>query len=107
MTEHKEDCPLVIVHWLDSRQADGSWRYLSDLGKQHAVECATVGWLIQDDTETKVVAQTIGDLSDPENAQACGVKIIPARCVVSMKTLVEPETSTSISAPKVCDLAAV
>ena len=91
-----ECCKLVLVRWHDSRQADGSWRYLGDLGPQKPVECASVGWLVQDDAETPVVCQTIGDLDDPERSQACGVKIIPTRCVVSMEVLIE-EKATSAS----------
>ena len=82
---------LVLIRWLDSRQSDGSWRYLADLEKQAPVTCATVGWLVQDDAGTKVVCQTVGDLDDPGKSQACGVKIIPTRCIVSIESLIEGE----------------
>jgi hypothetical protein len=46
----RDDCPLVIIRWQDSRQPSGHWRYLSALPDAKPVEVATVGWLLQDDT---------------------------------------------------------
>jgi hypothetical protein len=89
------DCPLVIIHWLDSRQPCGQWRYLSALPDAKPVEVATVGWLVKDTAEVKVVCQNIGDLGNPEKAQASGIMTIPTRCVLSVERLTEKEALTS------------
>jgi hypothetical protein len=89
------DCPLVIIRWLDSRQPCGQWRYLSALPDAKPVEVATVGWLVRDTPDVKVVCQNIGDLEDPEKAQASGIMAIPARCVLSIERLTEEESLTS------------
>lgn len=83
------DCRLVIIRWQDSRQPCGQWRYLSSLPEQKAVEVASVGWLITDSDEVKVLAQNIGDLGSPQNAQASGIMTIPTRCILSIETLTE------------------
>jgi hypothetical protein len=83
------DCRLVIIRWQDSRQPCGQWRYLSTLPEQKPVEVASVGWLVKDTAEVKVLAQNIGDLASPENAQASGIMTIPTRCVLSIETLTE------------------
>lgn len=83
------DCRLVIIRWQDSRQPCGQWRYLSALPEQKAVEVASVGWLIKDTDEVKVICQNVGDLGSPENAQASGIMTIPTRCVLSIETLTE------------------
>ncbi len=83
------DCRLVIIRWQDSRQPCGQWRYLSSLPEQKAVEVASVGWLITDTDEVKVLAQNIGDLGSPQNAQASGIMTIPTRCILSIETLTE------------------
>ncbi len=88
------ECPLVLIRWVDSRQPTPQWRYLAEVGEQKPLECGTVGWLIQDDAETKVVCQTIGDLNDPDNAQASGIMTIPARCVLSVERLSEVTSSS-------------
>ncbi|MGQ0455838.1 MAG: hypothetical protein ACT4OU_02125 [Hyphomicrobium sp.] len=88
-------CPLVIIRWLDSRQPCGQWRYLSALPDAHPVEVATVGWLVKDTADVKVVCQNIGDLQHPDKAQASGIMTIPARCVLSIEQLTEVATIAS------------
>jgi hypothetical protein len=88
-------CPLVIIRWLDSRQPCGQWRYLSSLPDVRPVEVATVGWLVRDTEDVKVVCQNVGDLENPERAQASGIMTIPTRCVLSVEKLTEEEVSVS------------
>ena len=89
------NCPLVIIRWLDSRQPCGQWRYLSALPDAKPVEVATVGWLVKDTPDVKVVCQNIGDLGHPEKAQASGIMTIPTRCVLSVERLTEDVTISS------------
>ncbi len=89
------DCPLVIIRWLDSRQPSGQWRYISALPEVRAVEVATVGWLLRDTADVKVVCQNVGDLEDPDKAQASGIMTIPTRCVLSIERLTEVERGTN------------
>jgi hypothetical protein len=91
---HK-DCPLVIIRWLDSAQPLPSWQYLSALPQTRPIECATVGWLLKDEADIKVICQSVGDLENPRNAQASGIMTIPARCVLSIEKLTEEEVLTS------------
>ncbi|MBZ0211842.1 MAG: hypothetical protein K8F92_19620 [Hyphomicrobium sp.] len=93
-----DKCPLVIIRWQDSRQPCGSWRYLSALPPTTAVEVATVGWLLRDDPDVKVVCQNVGDLDHPQNAQASGIMTIPTRCVLSVERLTEDGTIFSAAA---------
>jgi hypothetical protein len=93
------DCRLVIIRWQDSRQPCGQWRYLSTLPEQRAVEVASVGWLVKDTDEVKVLAQNIGDLHSPENAQASGIMTIPTRCILSIETLTEVDGPNVFAGP--------
>jgi hypothetical protein len=85
----RTDCPLVLIRWLDSAQPLPAWRHLSDLPRVRPIECATVGWLLMEDDEVKVVCQSVGDLTNPKNAQASGIMTIPVRCVLSVERLTE------------------
>lgn len=78
---------MVIITWEDSRQSDGEWRFLSRLPDFSPVVCKTLGWLLKDGRDVKVVAQTIGDL-DANDHQASGVMVIPTRAVLSVEHLV-------------------
>jgi hypothetical protein len=82
-------CPLVIIRWQDSAQPIPAWKHLSQLPATRAIECATVGWLLKDDADVKVLCQSVGDLDSPQNAQASGIMTIPTRCVISIERLTE------------------
>lgn len=94
-------CPLVLVRWIDSRQPSSAWCFLSELPEARAVDCASVGWLLRDGPDTKVISQSIGDIDRPEHAQANGVMAMPARCIISIEKLVEEDLTTS-SSPASC-----
>ena len=81
------DCPLVMVTWLDSRQTDGAWQWISQFEKMVPVEVVSVGWLIQDDDQLKVLAQSMAP--DGDNVQTAGRKAIPTNCVTKIETLIE------------------
>jgi len=91
------DCPLVIIRWQDSAQPITGWKHLSDLPRTRPIECATVGWLLKDDDDIKVICQSVGDLHKPNNAQASGIMTISARCVISIERLSEERKPTSSS----------
>src|SRR6185312_17402997 len=92
----QDHCPLVIIRWQDSAQPIPAWRHLSQLPATRAIECATVGWLLKDDHDVKVLCQSVGDLDSPQNAQASGIMTIPTRCVISIERLTEDGPISSV-----------
>lgn len=81
------DCPLVMISWLDSRQPNPAWWRISDLNDSPMpVECATVGWLVHDGSDCKVVCQSVADLTT-DDAQVGGVMTIPSRAVLRIDVL--------------------
>lgn len=89
------NCPLVRVEWLDSSQPIASWKFLVDYRNDTTKpnQCSSVGWMIRDDDELKVLAANFGGVQntrDPEcTLQACGVIRIPTCCVISIHQLNE------------------
>lgn len=77
----KSECPLVLIEWEDSARPIPEWRYLSDFKASGPVKCASVGWLLYDGTDKKVLAPNMGEIESEHNIQACGVIMIPARAV--------------------------
>lgn len=77
-----------MITWEDSRQPSGSWVFLHDIPAPKPVKCVTVGWLLTDGEEAKVICQSMADI-ESDDMQAGGVMVIPARCVMSMERLVE------------------
>lgn len=87
----KNDAPLVIVSWQDSGQPTSSWQWLSAVKPSKPIVCASVGWLIQDDDDMKVVAQSFGDIDNESDIQAMGLTRIPTRAVLKIEKLSEIE----------------
>ena len=92
-----KNCPLVMIQWEDSRRPDPNWVHLSDLDPPEVVKCASVGWLVHDDPTVKALAPNMGDLIEGGSVQASGIIRIPARCVVALVELDEPDLVTSSS----------
>ena len=79
--------PLVLIEWQDSRQPVSGWAWLSDITIGEIVLCQSVGWLLHDDDDVKVLAPNVGDIADDDSQQVSGVIRIPARSVVRILPL--------------------
>lgn len=85
------DCPLVMIEWEDSAQPIPEWQLLSEMEKPSVVKCVSVGWLVHDADEVKALAPNMGEVDSETNIQASGVIRIPARCIVKITELQEPD----------------
>jgi hypothetical protein len=89
---------LVIIEWEDSRRPDGAWKHLGDTHAWDSVKCASVGWLLVDDKEKKVLAPNMGDIDDASNMQMSGEIVIPTSCVLRVSRLNEVTSSSRLRA---------
>lgn len=76
---------MVLVEWVDSRQPTASWQLVSDIGYLSECRCTSVGFLLRDDDDAKVLAASIADEGD--ELQATGIFVIPSMAVISMTQL--------------------
>ncbi len=76
---------LVQIEWVDSRQPTASWQRVSALDYLAECRCTSVGFLLRDSDQAKVLAASIAD--DGDELQATGVFVIPTAAVLSMKLL--------------------
>lgn len=89
-----------MIEWEDSAQPTPGWAFLANLEPPTIVRCASVGWLVHDGDDVKALAPNMGDLAEKGSAQVSGVIRIPARSIIRVVELVEPElTSFSASGP--------
>jgi hypothetical protein len=85
---------LVLIEWVDSGQPIPGWQWLSELDPRRAHKCVSVGFLVQDDKQTKVLAPNLGSSrGDDDWDQASGLITIPAVAITKLERL------TSASAP--------
>lgn len=85
---HQSDAlpSLVLVEWLDSRSPEPGWRFIEDGDMPRVCECVSVGYLVKDGENEKILAQSLGDVSGGQ-MQANGLMAIPSRAVVAMRPL--------------------
>lgn len=86
---------LVLIEWEDSRLPNGAWKHLAGGHDWGAVKCASVGWLVHDDAEKKVLAPNMGDIDDASNTQLSGEIVIPTSCVLRVSRLRESKGKAS------------
>jgi hypothetical protein len=94
--------PLVIIEWVDSGQPVSGWQWLETLDRRRPQRCVSVGFLIQDDEESKVLAPNLSASGgDNEWDQASGLITIPTAAVTKMGRLIvsSPAYQGAASAP--------
>ena len=92
--------PLVVIEWVDSGQPIPGWQWLEALDRRRPHRCVSVGFLIQDDEESKVLAPNLGASGgDNEWDQASGLITIPTAAVTKIGRLI-------VSSPAYRDAAA-
>lgn len=81
----------VYIEWEDSHGVSSDWQYLSQC-KPSVVVCKSVGWLIHDGKECKVVVPHLTDSAHVKR-QGCGDMTIPTAAVLKMVNLRETRSS--------------
>jgi hypothetical protein len=80
--------PLVLIEWLDSGQPVPTWQWLEHIEPRRPHLCVSVGFLMQDDADAKVLAPNLGASNGSSDwDQASGVITIPASAVQRMLRL--------------------
>ena len=94
--------PLVLVEWIDSVAGTTGWARLADAVVSPTM-CRSVGWLVQDDAQVKLLVPHLSEANKSAEAQGCGDMTIPSAAVVRIIALtprratyrVRPNTSLS------------
>lgn len=70
---------LVLIEWVDAYGCSSSWEALEDPFKApHVMTCRSVGWLVYDGEDRKVLVPHIAKTPPEEADQGCGDMTIPA-----------------------------
>jgi len=85
---------LVFIEWEDAHAWHG-WNEVEDLDDE-ASRCQSVGWLVYDGDNVKVVAPHLSKATKPP--QGNGIMTIPSRAVITLVDLPDLEGVISSSA---------
>jgi len=80
---------LVKIEWVDSRSPTNKWERLNDLDDMDACQCVSVGFLVKDATDVKMLAPNLADKDDDSNIQASAAIVIPTCAITHMVDLAE------------------
>lgn len=80
---------LVYIEWLDSFGCSPEWQPL-DGCKPRALICKSVGWLISDGHDCKLVVPHLTTPHASAKPQGCGDMTIPTKAIIRMVELKEP-----------------
>jgi hypothetical protein len=72
---------LVLIEWEDSHHRPG---WTTSQPETKPLICKSVGWLVSESKEAKVLSANMTDEEDP---QRCGDMTIPQRCIRRVKRL--------------------
>jgi len=79
--------PLLLVEWIDASRLSDGWIDLSEIPDAYLHKCVTVGFLISESKDGKILVPTIGDVEHPENRHTYGGMLIPRYAIISERTL--------------------
>lgn len=89
--------PIYLIEWVDSVQPTRNWQYIEDIEYSGGVKCRSVGFLLHDGDDCKVLAANVG-AEGTESAQASGVVEIPTHCITRMVYMEEDQDDASAKA---------
>ena len=81
---------LVLIEWQDSH-VGGGWQMLSEEIEDRALVCRSVGWLLLDGEQAKVVAPHLSQEEPGITLQGSGIMTIPTKAVLRLVDLTESE----------------
>ena len=79
---------LVMIQWVDSTGPSSQWQWLDKMEKRTAVLIRSVGWLLEDGPDEKVIAAHLSWPDSDGDQQTNGLMVIPS---VAVKSIVDIE----------------
>lgn len=88
------DKPLVVIVWADARGVTDYWDDIDDPDELKPCQCLSVGFLMEDFANWKVLAQSISD------TKVLGRMCIPSASIISMTKLDSSGVPSEINRPR-------
>jgi hypothetical protein len=92
---------LVLIEWLDSFGCSSNWTEIDKSEPPKPLVCRSVGWLLHDGKDCKVVIPHISDVEHKNAAhQGCGDMTIPTKSIVRISSLVPTSSGRAVALRK-------
>ncbi len=80
---------MVLIEWLDSYGCGSEWQPLEGCQAKPLL-CRSVGWLLRDEADCKVIVPHLSDSASPLPVQGCGDMTIPTAAIRKITDLDSP-----------------
>jgi hypothetical protein len=81
------DYPLLVIQWVDACRLNSGWMDFTDIPDPYAHMCVSVGFLVSENENAKILVPTIGDTQHPANSHTYGGMMIPKSSIISERVL--------------------
>ena len=79
--------PLVLIEWTDASRLAVGWMDLAEIPDPYLHRAVTVGFLISENANGKIIVPTIADFEHPDNRHTYGGMLIPKSAILSERRL--------------------
>lgn len=73
---------LVLIEWIDSSRLSDGWMDISAIPDPYPHKCVSVGFLVAQNENAKILVPTIGDVDHIDNSHTYGGMMIPRSAIV-------------------------
>jgi hypothetical protein len=78
---------LILIEWSDASRLSDGWMDLGAVPEAYLHKCVTVGFLVSENNDGKILVPTIGDIEHPNNSHTYGGMLIPRKAILSERVL--------------------
>jgi len=79
--------PLVYIEWVDASRLSDGWMDLDAIPDPYRHKCVSVGFLVSENKDAKIVVPTIGDTEHSDNQHTYGGMLIPCSAIIVERKL--------------------
>ncbi len=88
----------MLVEWVDSYGCSSSWEEIGEpFDAPTVMICRSVGWLVHDGDDCKVLVPHVAEVGAGALRQGCGDMTIPTVAVVRIEDLLESRHHSTVS----------
>lgn len=79
--------PLVMIEWTDASRLAIGWMDYADIPDPYLHRAVSVGFLVSENENGKIIVPTIADFEHPDNRHTYGGMLIPRSAILSERRL--------------------
>ena len=78
---------MVLIEWADASRLSDGWMDLADVPDAYVHKCVTVGFIVSENRDGKILVPTVGDVEHRHNSHTYGGMMIPRKAIISERIL--------------------